>query len=146
MNKILPLILLLLIVHLNPIYADDTACSYFYSKISELPHIKLTQTQNGFQSISDGKWNHGCKVVFTSHASKVSGELVYDQFQSFVNGQGWRIDNNISADGPGSSSVGIENDRTKCTIAWSQHAWIDEKTGEQKQSSDIELIIQCSPK
>jgi hypothetical protein len=146
MSKILPLILILLIVNLNLAVANYSACSCFYPKLSELPHIKLTQTNNGFKSLWDGKWTHGCEIVFESHDSIVSGNKVYDTFQSFINAPGWAIDNNRSADGPGSSSIGIENEKNKCTILWSQHAWIDEESGEQKQSSNIEMIIQCSSK
>ena len=146
MKKILPLFLILIIVNLNLAFADDFACSNFFPKLSELPHTKLTQNNNGFKSLWNGKWTHGCEIVFKSHDSIVSGDKVYDLFQSFINSPGWAIDNSLSADGPGSSSIGIENDKSKCTILWSQHAWIDDKTGEHRQSSNIEMIIQCSLK
>ena len=142
MNKIIPLSLLFLIVNLNLTIANDFACSYFSHKLSELPHIKLIQNTNGFKSIWDGKWTHGCEIIFKSHDSIVSSEVVYDTFQSFINAPGWTIDNKLSADGPGSSSATIENNKNNCTILWSQHAWIDEKTGEHRQSSDIEMIVQ----
>ena len=148
MCKKLSLILLVLqlIANLSSAFADNSACSYFYSKLSELPHIKLTASDKGFKSLWDGKWKHGCEIIFKSHESIISGDEAYETFQSFINAPGWMIDNKLSADGPGSSSIGIENDRSKCTIHWSQHAWIDEKSGEQRQSSDIEMIIQCSSK
>ena len=146
MSKILPLILILLIANLNLAFADCSACSCFYPKLSELPHIKLLQNNNGFKSLWDGKWTHGCEIVYKSHDSIVSGDTVYNTFQSFIHAPGWTIDNNLSADGPGSSSIGIENEKNKCTILWSQHAWIDEESGEHKQSSDIKMIIQCSSK
>ena len=146
MNKIFLLLLFIFIINLNPAFANDSACFYFYPKLSELPHTKLNQTNNGFKSLIDGKWTHGCEIVFKSHDSIVSGDKVYDLFQSFINSPGWAIDNSLSADGPGSSSIGIENDKSKCTILWSQHAWIDDKTGEHRQSSNIEMIIQCTSK
>jgi hypothetical protein len=146
MHKIYPVILIFLVVNLNPAFADNSACSYFYKKISEIPHIKLTQNNNGFKSLWNGKWIHGCEIVFKSHDSIVSVDEVYKTFQSFINSPSWTIDNKLSADGPGSSSVTIESDKNKCAILWSQHAWIDEKTGEHRQSSDIEMIIQCSSK
>jgi hypothetical protein len=145
-DKTLPLILIFLIANLNLAFADDSACFYFYTKLSELPHIKLTQNNSGFKSLIDGKWTHGCEIIFKSHESIISGEKVYNTFQSFINAPGWIIDNNLSADGPGSSSATIERDKNKCAILWSQHAWIDENTGEHMQSSDIEIIIQCSSK
>ena len=146
MNKILPLIIIVLVVNLNLAFANDSPCSYFYSKLSELPHTELTQNNNGFKSITNRKWTQGCEIVFKSHDSIVSGERVYNTFQSLINNPDWTIDNSLSADGPGSSSVSIENDKNKCIIFWSQDAWIDEKTGEHMQSSDIEMIIQCASK
>jgi hypothetical protein len=52
----------------------------------------------------------------------------------------------LMADGPGSSSVGIENALSKCALHWSQHGWVYEKTGKIEQSSDIKIIVQCSSK
>jgi hypothetical protein len=146
LNKILPIFFISIIINFNHAYGDTSSCSNFSHKLSELPHINLTQNYNGFKSLLDGKWSNGCEIVFKSHDSIVSGEKVYNTFQSFIKTPGWTIDNNLSTDGPGSSSITIENDKNKCTILWSQHAWIDEKTGEHKQSSDIKMIIQCTPK
>ena len=75
----------------------------------------------------------------------VSGDKVYEIFQSFINAPDWVIDDKLCADGPGSSSVTIENDKNRCTLLWSQHSWIEE-SGEHRQSSDIEMIIQCTTK
>ena len=144
LNNILPFFFILMIVNFNIALADDSACSYFFSKLSELPHIKLTKNINGFKSLWDGKWTHGCEIVFESHKSIVSGDEVYNTFQAFINAPGWTIDNNLSADGPGSSSIGIENEKNKCTILWSQHAWLDEQSNEIKQSRNIEMMIQCT--
>jgi len=94
----------------------------------------------------DGKLTHGCEIVFKSHDSIVSGDKVYNTFQSFINNPAWTVDNSLSADGPGSSSVTIENKKNKCTILWSQHAWIDDESGEHRQTSNIEMIIQCTSK
>ena len=138
--------LIFIFLNVNFALADDSACSYFYRKLSELPHTELIQNNNGFKSLWDGKWTDGCEIVFTSHDSIVLGDRVYNTFQSFIYSPGWTIDNILSADAPGSSSVTIESNKSKCTILWSQHAWIDENTGEHRQSSDIEMIIQCTSK
>jgi hypothetical protein len=146
MNKIFLLFPIIIFLNVNLALADDSACSYFYPRLSKLPNIRLTQNNNGFKSLWDGKWTLGCEVVFKSHDSIVSGDKVYDTFQSLINSPGWVIDNKLSADGPGSSSVMIERDKNKCAILWSQHVWVDDKTGEHRQSRDIEMIIQCTPK
>jgi hypothetical protein len=123
--------------------ADDSACLQVYNELLKLPHTRLTQTSNGFVSLLDGKSLKGCEVIFESNESIVSGEVVYLKFQSFTNRQGWFINENLSADGPGSSTVGIENNQNKCIIHWSQHAWID-KNSEYQQSEQIKLIVQCT--
>jgi hypothetical protein len=58
----------------------------------------------------------------------------------------YEINYSLSADDPGSSSIVIESYKSKCTILWSQHAWIDDESGEHRQSSDIEMILQCTSK
>ena len=148
MHKIISLILISfqITVNLSSVFADDSVCSYFHQRLSDLPHIKLTKSNSEFKSLLDGQRTHGCEIIFESHESIISGNAVYNTFESFINSPGWTIDNNLSADGPGSSSVSIENNKNKCTILWSQNAWIDEESGEQRQSSDIEMIIQCTSK
>lgn len=126
--------------------ANDSPCIQFYNELLKLPHTRLTETSNGFVSLLNGKSLKGCEVIFESNESIVSGEVVYLKFQSFTNRLGWFINENLSADGPGSSTVGIENNQNKCVIHWSQHSWIDEKSNEHRQSEHIKLIVQCSSK
>jgi hypothetical protein len=143
-----PIVLILLILAFLTVPtdcdADENACSYFFDRLIEIPHKKLVSSQDGFISIWDGRKTAGCEVVFKSHETLVSGEKVFDLFQSLITAPGWKIDNNLTADGPGSSSVGIENPGDKCAIHWSQHSWVDDKTGKIEQSSDIEITVQCS--
>ena len=63
--------------------------------------LKLFLTDDGFKSLWNVKLTHGCEVVFKSNESIVSGDKVYETFQSFINRPDWTIDNNLSADGPG---------------------------------------------
>ena len=126
-------------------YANDSPCIQFYNELFKLPHTRLTQTSNGFVSLLDGKSLKGCEVIFESNESIVSGEVVYLKFQSLTNWQGWYINENLSADGAGSSTVVIENNQNKCILHWSQHSWIDENSKYQ-QSEQIKLIVQCMSK
>ena len=125
---------------------DDKACSYFFSRLIELPHKRLALSENGFESIWDGRQTAGCEVVFKSDETLVPGDRVFEVFQSLVTAPGWVINDQLTADGPGSSSVGIENAHSRCALHWSQHAWVDEKTGRIEQSSDIVVIVQCAAK
>ena len=124
--------------------ANDSPCLQFYNELLKLPHTRLTETSNGFVSLFDGKSLKGCEVIFESDESIVSGEVVFLKFQSFTNWQDWSINENLSADGPGSSTIVIENNQDKCILHWSQHSWIDEKSNEYRQSENIKLIVQCT--
>ena len=101
---------------------------------------------NGFVSLWDGKKINGCKIVFESDESIISGDVVYQKFQTLSKWKGWSIYENFGADGPGSSTIGIENDQNKCILHWSQHSWIDEESNQIKQSDQIKLIVQCLKK
>jgi hypothetical protein len=124
--------------------ANDTPCIQFYDELLKLPHARLTQTSNGFVSLLNGKSLIGCEVIFESNESIVSGEVVFLKFQSFANWKGWHVNENLSADGPGSSTVVIENNQNKCFLHWSQHSWINEKSNDYRQSEQIKLIVQCT--
>ena len=126
--------------------ADESPCIQFYNQLFILPHTKLILNSNGFVSLLDKKKIDGCEIIFESDESIVSGDVVYQKFQSFTKLQGWSIDENLIADGPGSSTIGIENDQNKCILHWSQHSWIDEKSNQIKQSEQIKLIVQCVKK
>jgi hypothetical protein len=124
-----------------PAFGENATCKYFYEKLLDIPHSKLTLKKGVFESLLDGKAISGCEVEFKSHASKVPGEKVFERFESLTHTQGWVTDN--VADGPGSSRVVIERERTRCFLLWSQHSWVDEESKEIKQSEDIEVTIQC---
>jgi hypothetical protein len=104
----------LLLLNTSIAFVADPVCSYFYRSLLQLPHTKLTQNINDFLSLWNGQRLQGCEVVYESHESLVSGSKVYDQFESFIHTLGWSINNNLVADGPGSSTVGIENDNNHC--------------------------------
>ena len=124
----------------------DPVCSYFFNKLSELPHSKLILNNSDFKSVQDGKILKGCEVIYESNVSMVAGSKVFELFESFSHSPGWVINNNLAADGPGSSTVGIENGTHRCLINWSQFSWIDEETHQYKESNEIKMIVQCSLK
>jgi hypothetical protein len=74
-----------------------------------------------------------------------SGKL-HDLYNELINSGVWSKKHDYAADGPGSSLIGIENDGYRCLINWSQHAWLDDKTNEIKQSDKIRMVVQCSLK
>jgi len=145
-KSIVALASLLLIPITAIVNADDSICTQFHDKLIQLPHNQLILNTNGFVSLFNGKPLDGCEVIYESKESLVSGDKVHDLCLDLINTDGWTQNNEYAADGPGSSSVGIENDRYRCVIHWSQHAWIDDKTNEIKQSDQIRIVVQCLSK
>jgi hypothetical protein len=127
-----------------PAFSEDSSCNYFYEKLQDIPHSKLTLKKGVFESLLDAKPISGCEVEFKSHVSMVSGEKVLERFESLTQTPGWVTDN--VADGPGSSTVVIKKDKSRCLLHWAQHSWVDEKSKEIEQSEDIEVMIQCFSK
>ena len=146
MKTILSIFLSLMFLNSSSALESDSVCSYFYNRLSELPYTELNINTHNIRSLWNDQAIQGCEVVYESQESQVSGSRVYDQFERFIHTPGWFMNNNLVADGPGSSTVGIENENNRCLINWSQHAWIDEMTGEHRQSSQIKIIVQCSPR
>ena len=50
---------------------------------------------------------------------------------------GWTQNKKYAADGPGSSLAYIENDTHRCLINLYQHAWLDDRASEIRQSDQI---------
>lgn len=146
MKKSIFLSVFFFILHISTSFCAESACTYFHNKLLEIPHTRLLENITGFTSIWDGKNISGCEIVYESNILLVSGPDVYKLFESLTHRPNWIINNNFLADGPGSSTVMIENKVNRCLLNWSQHAWIDEVTNQQKQSSQIKIIVQCSMK
>ncbi len=124
-----------------PAFGEDATCKYFSENLSDLPHSKLTLKKGVFCSLLNGKEISGCQVEFGSHASMVSGEKIFERFDSLSHTVGWSTDN--VADGPGSSTVIMKREKERCFLHWTQNSWVDEETKEIEQSEDIEVVIQC---
>ena len=146
MNKSIYLAVFIFILHISTSVCAESACTYFHNKLLEIPHTRLLENITGFTSIWDGKYIPGCEILYESNISLVPGTDVYKLFESLTYRPNWTINNNFIADGPGSSTVAIENKVNRCLVNWSQHAWIDEVTNEQKQSGQIKIIVQCPVK
>jgi hypothetical protein len=143
MKTILLLAAFFLLIGTGTASGVESACSYFYKKLSQLPHSKLISNNGEFKSVQDGKILNGCEVIYESNVSLVAGSKVFELFESLKQTPGWVLNNDLVADGPGSSSMGIENETHRCLINWQQFSWIDEETQQYEQSSDIKMIVQC---
>ncbi len=124
-------------------------CGYFLQALKAVPHEKLTRIDGDIQSLWDRKKNSGCEVMFVTNDILRSGRDVPD-FTATEGTKlyrlGWRMNNSLVADGPGSGIFGIENDSVLCLISHDQPAELDEKTGKIIQSETLTLTIQCRHK
>jgi hypothetical protein len=125
-------------------------CKYFYGELVRIPHKKIAFEENTLISDLDGREFVGCKIIFNSHIELMIDDYEPPSFWAYESSElyeeGWRIDHNYTADGPGSGKYAIANNSIICIIDWDRHAWIDDKTGEIMQSDLINMEIQCLDK
>lgn len=141
---ILAAALLLAAVGHAPASAQSRGCSYFQSRLADLPGLDLVLNTGAFNSIWDGKRTDGCEVVFESHTSVLSEEDARRKFDELITSPGWKVNEMLSADGPGSATVALEKRGERCALHWSRHAWIEAATHQDRQSEDIRILVQCS--
>ena len=120
-------------------------CDAFYRELATVPHVSLTIATAGFTSVWDGERYEGCEVEFETNDSTRSETAV----PNFVPDpgtrlfrDGWRMRNDIGADGPGSGVYGIQRGTVLCVIRWERPAYIDDD-GEFVQSDSLAMGIQC---
>jgi hypothetical protein len=141
---ILAAALLLAAVGHAPASAQSRGCSYFQSRLADLPGLDLVLNTGAFNSIWDGKRTDGCEVVFESHTSVLSEEDARRKFDELITSPGWKVNEMLSADGPGSATVALEKRGERCALHWSRHAWIEAATHQDRRSEDIRILVQCS--
>lgn len=124
-------------------------CGYFLQALKAVPHEKLTRIDGDIQSLWDGKKHSGCEVMLVTNDTLRSGRDAPD-FTATDGTRlyrlGWRMNNSLVADGPGSGIFGIENDSVLCLVSHDQPAELDEKTGKITQSETLTLTVQCRQK
>ena len=128
--------------------ADNVDCGYFYKTLKSFPHTEIKITQGKFKSAWDRKELTGCEVFYKSTEKLLSGEKKFPDFRategSYLFKDGWYVDYNFDADGPGSSLHGIRKGNILCKILYDQDAYLDEKTNEIIQSEIITTTVRCS--
>lgn len=132
-----------------PLHAEtpaQNACDDFHHLLKKVPHNSLENTRGTFKSLADEKPTTGCQVRFTTSETLLSGKKV----PSFAADEdtelyrlGWRVNNSLSADGPGTSLTAIEREKVACLILSDQPAYLDERTGTIVQSKTLAITIQC---
>lgn len=125
------------------------SCGYFFRALKTVPHEKLTRNDGDLESLWDGKRVSGCEVMFVTNDALRSGRDMPDFFSTEsteLYRLGWRMNNSLAADGPGSGIFGIENESVLCLVSHDQPAYLDEKTEKIIQSETLTLTIQCRQK
>jgi hypothetical protein len=123
----------------------SSPCDEFYDALAEVPHESLRTALGTFESLWDGGIHEGCEVEFQTNDSLRSGVSLPD-FVPFADTEmyvaGWRMVNEIGADGPGSGIYGIRRESSLCVVRWEQPAYIDDD-GDIVQSDTLRMWVQC---
>lgn len=146
----------ILILFIGAVYAvphhgqdpsENNGCRYFADRLDSVPHHKLEIKTGPYRSFRDNRTYNGCKLTFITSDSLLNRfEYTMPRFQAFDGTElyrmGWRINDNYSADGPGTGVHGIEKDTTLCLILYEKPAYLDDN-GEIRSSESITLSIEC---
>ena len=130
----------------EPVEGDP--CDYFFQALKAVPHESMTRSYGAHASLLDGKKRLGCQIKLVTNTHLLSGKKVPDfraDQGSVMYGMGWRMVNELTADGPGSSLYGIRKDSVLCLILYDQPAYLDEKTRRIVQTDTLTITVQCRP-
>jgi hypothetical protein len=125
--------------------APTELCEHFFTALEDVPHVVLSVTTGDFVSIWDNAEYSGCEIEFETNDALRAGTPIpdFDAIQdSEMHRLGWRIAQEIRADGPGSGFFGLEKESVLCVVRWAQPAHIDDD-GEIVQSETFSMKIQC---
>ena len=134
----------------NAASVKQDPCAYFLRALAAVPHEKLTHSSGEHESLWDGKKYVGCEVKFVTHNNLLTGSKSAPSFEATEGTElyrnGWRMNNSLVADGPGTSIFGIEEDDVLCLVSRDQPAYVDEKSGKIIQSETLNIAVQCRQK
>jgi len=147
-----PIFLLQLVLMVGfPAYAaagKQDYCEHFSQVLKAVPHVTITRSEGAHQSLWDRKHYDGCEVQFVTNDTLLSGKRVPD-FDALKGSQmyrrGWRVNNSIVADGPGTGIFGIEKKSVLCIVRHDQPAYLDDD-GTFVQSETLIITVQCRQK
>lgn len=121
-------------------------CGYFYKKLKGIPHERFVRSDGEIKWFWNSKTYRGCQVVLVT-TDRLLGRKGVPSFTAFEGTYlyklGWRMDNALAADGPGSTDFGIENRTVLCSVSRAQPGEIDPKTNKYIQSKTLTVTIQC---
>ena len=132
----------------NLLFAQPDPRKYFFDILQGRPHDTLSMSNGPYVSVWNGKESSGCEINFGTDKTLPLEENV-STFVALPGTEmyrlGWRMDNSILADGPGSGVFGIEKDAMRCIVGWAQPAYLAE-AGEIVQGNKLSMTIQCGKK
>jgi len=120
-------------------------CAPFYQALLQLPHEDLQSSDGPFTSEWSRHCVEGCLLVMITNQS-----LLGDQSLADLSGEpgtplydeGWRSNPAYTADGPGTSLVGLEKDGALCLVFTSQPSFVGD-TGKIIQDDAIKVLVEC---
>jgi hypothetical protein len=110
-----------------------------------MPYEELILSDGTHESLWDRKKYVGCEIQFKTNDTLLSGQKAPD-FEApegtEMYRRGWRMNNSIGADGPGTGIYAIEKESVLCLIRHDQPAYLDDH-GNFVQSETLSISIQC---
>lgn len=122
-------------------------CVFLFRILEAAPHRALSLEPGTHVSLYDGESYTGCQIDFEAVASELPAEderLLSVGPGTDLYNRGWRLDNTIAADGPGTSLFAIRNETSLCVVDEAQPAYLDDD-GEIVASDTLSITIQCRP-
>ncbi len=140
--------MLFIFINSIPAYSGSEyqdACQGIFVVLDSVPHEKLIRTAGKHQSLWDKKTYKGCEVKFVTNALLLSGKSAPNLEAlegTNMYSEGWRMDNSIGADGPGTGIFSIKKGLALCLVRHDQPAYLDD-LGEIVQSDTLSITVQC---
>lgn len=127
--------------------AQDEPCVWFHDALSSLPSRRFDTGSGEHVSVYDGRTYLGCEVRFETTDALLSG-LGVPRLDAIEGSElyllGWRMEDSIAADGPGTTVFAVRRESSICVVSELQPAYLNDN-GELVQSDVLEILVQCHP-
>jgi hypothetical protein len=120
-------------------------CAPFYQALLQIPHDTLDHAEGPFTSEWSRHCVEGCVLTMLTNTELLGGQSLADlsgESGTPLYDEGWRSNPAYSADGPGTSLVGLEKDGALCLVFTLQPSFVDD-TGKIIQDEAIKVRVEC---
>lgn len=121
-------------------------CGYFSQVLEAVPHEILTRHDGEIEFRWKREKSLGCEIVFVTNDTLLAGRdtpSLEAQEGTELYRLGWRVNESMTVDGPGTGIFGIENAMILCLVSHNQPSYFDEQTGKIEVESQLVITVQC---